>query len=196
MDVTIACICPKKEHPDGDTVSLRDRLDFRSANTILKAIQLMQSDDEEVETAEVLALLTEQYLLYGIESWTLVSDSGPLPVTKAAIREVLLPSPDAMTVGDAADELYAEQVMLPLVARAARLSRPSPTDGSTSPKTDDSESPTPTTSAEHSTSSSSQTPRKPSKPSSITTIPTVDTATTTSSLDGDSNSSQSSTSAA
>lgn len=180
----IDCICPPKggapRHPDGDTVELRPRLDFRSANTILKAVQLMQTGDEDVETAEVLALLTEHYLIYGIESWSLEDDKDkPVPVSKTTIRDLLLPSQAAMVVGDAADDLYSEQVMLPLVARAARLLQPSPTDDSTSAPTD------------------SAPPRpKPSKPSSISTIPTAATATTTSSLDGDSSSSQSSTSAA
>jgi hypothetical protein len=196
MDVTIDCICPETPH-ESDTVTLRDRLDFRSASTILKAVQLMGAGDEDVDTAEILALLTENYLIYGIESWTLVDvKRKPVPVGKAAIREVLFPSAAAMVVADAADELYSEQVMVPLVARAARLSRPSPTDESTSPKNDDSASPTPTPPATSSTSSSSSTRQTPSKPSSISTIPTAATATTTTSLDGDSSSSQNSTSAA
>jgi hypothetical protein len=196
MDVTIDCICPETPH-ESDTVTLRDRLDFRSASTILKAVQLMGAGDEDVDTAEILALLTENYLIYGIEAWTLVdAKRKPVPVGKAAIREVLFPSAAAMVVADAADELYSEQVMVPLVARAARLSRPSPTDELTSPKNDDSESQTPTSPEENSTSSSSPTPRKRSRPSSISTIPTASTAVTTSSLDGDSNTSQNSTSAA
>jgi hypothetical protein len=185
MDVTIDCLCPRKgdivRHPNGDTVTLRDRLDFHAATSIRHSIALLYSEDSETGGGEILALLTEHYMLFGVARWSLVDEKGkPIEVTKPAIRAHLFGVPDAaMTVGDAADELYAEQVMLPLMARAAKSSLPSPTTASTSP-----------------TSSSSEKPRKPSKPSSISTIPTAATATTTSSLDGDSSSSQSSTSAA
>jgi hypothetical protein len=185
MDVTIDCVCPPKgdavRHPDGDTVKLRERLDFHAATTIRHNIALLYQEDGETSGGEILALLTEHYLLFGVEGWSLVDEKGkPVEVSKPTIRERLFGDPIAsMLVGDAADLLYSEQVMLPLMERASRSSPTTSTDESTSP-----------------TKASSPKRPKPSKPSSISTIPTVATETTSSSLDGDSSSSQSVTSAA
>lgn len=177
----IPCICP----PDGsrhseDEVTLREKLDFRAALTIRNSVAVLSAEDDNPSVAEFLAVLTEGYVLFGIESWTVRDAKGPIEPTKNAIREHLLSKPDiAMAVGDACDALYAEAVMLPLLQRASSSSEPSQTDASTSP-----------------THGSAAKRPKPSKRSSITAIPTVATVTTSSSLDGDSNSSQSSTSAA
>ena len=180
--VTIECICPpladgQARHPDGDTVTLRERLDFRAALTARNTMLLLKTEDPDVSTAEILAALTEAYLLAGIEAWSVVDAKGkPVEPTKAAIREHLLSHPDtAMTVGNAADELYSAAVILPLVALAQTSSPPTPTNGSTSP-------PRP---------SLAKRPR-PSKPSSITPFPTDATATTSLLPAGDSSSSQNS----
>jgi hypothetical protein len=180
--VTIECICPPRadgspRHPAGDTVTLRERLDFRAALTARNTMVLLKTEDPDASTAEILAALTETYLLVGIEAWSVTDAKGkPVEPTKAAIREMLLSRPDtAMTVGNAADELYSAAVILPLVALAQNSSPPTPTNGSTS-------APKP---------SSAKRPR-PSKQSSITPFPTAATATTSASPDGDSNSSQNS----
>ncbi len=182
--MNIPCICPPKadavRHPDGDEITFRDHLDFRSSLSIRNSIAVISAEDGEVSVAEILAVLTEGYLLYGIESWTLVDEKNKrIDVSKVAIRERLLSHPDiAMTVGDEADSLYAQAVMLPLLARAQTSSPPTSTNGSTL-----------------ATRGSAKRP-KPSKPSSITTTPTVGTETTSASLVGGSNSSPRSTSAA
>jgi hypothetical protein len=185
MDVTIDCLCPKKgeavRHPKGDTVTLRDRLDFHGATTTQKAIGQMYREDGEASDAELTALLVEHYLLFGIEAWTLRdADDKPLTLTRAAIREHILPhSSVAWAISDAADSLYQSQVMLPLMERVQRYLRDSQTAESTSP-----------------TSGEPPEPPRPLKRSSTSTTRTGATATITSSLDGDSNSSQSSASAA
>ena len=169
----IPCICPPKagevRHPAGDTVTLRDRLDFRAATTARNTVAMMKQEDDEVSTAEILAGLTEVYLLLGIASWTVQDARGkPVEPNKATIREYLLSNPDmAMLVGDAADELYSESVIAPLVARASTSSQPTPTPASTSP-----------------TNGSGASHPKPSKRSSTTTTPTDDTETTSLSLVG------------
>ena len=185
MDVAITCPCPAKgtgevRHPDGDTVTLRDRLDFRSVTTLRNTIVLLKQDDPDVSVAEILATLTEAYLLLGIESWTLVDEKHKaIEPTKATIRTRLLSHPDqAMTVGDAADELYNAAVILPLVARGQTSSPPTPTNGSTSPRTD----------------SPARHPKR-SKPSSTTTIPMDVIEMTSASLVGVSSSSLNSKSA-
>jgi hypothetical protein len=174
---TIDCICPPTKagdtrHPDGDTVTLRERLDFRAALTARNAIALAQGEGDS--TAEILAALTEAYLILGVESWTLVDERGKdIEVSKAAIREVLLAHPDeAMVVADEADDLYRDAVIAPLAAKAAKSSPPTQTTSSTSAR------------------NGSPTKRpKPSRPSSTTTTRTVATVTTLPSRDGDSSSS-------
>jgi hypothetical protein len=184
MEVKITCPCPPKAdgepRHDGDTVMLRDRLDFRAATTIRKAIGMLYLEDPEASAAEVLALLTEHYLLFGIAGWSMVDEKGkPTACGKTAIRRFIEDRPDiAEMIGDEADGLYSEQVMLPLVARAQRSSAPSPTAGSTSTRNN----------------SPPKRPRR-SRQSSTTTTPTDATGTITRLPVGGSDSLQSSRSA-
>lgn len=167
--------------PGGDSVTLRPTLGFREATSIRNEIVLMRAADPDASAGDILAVLTEGYLLHGVAAWTFVDDAGdPLPVTKGNIRSRLLSDLTAATIaGDAADELYAEAVMLPLLATGSNSSPTTPTESSTSAPTD----------------SASSRP-KPSKRSSISTIPMADTGTTSESPDGASSSSPNSTSAA
>lgn len=184
--VQVACLCPPRadgtpRHPDGDEITLRERLDFRGAATVRNSIALLKSADPDASFAEVLAVLTEQYILAGVTLWTVLdADGKPLPVTKPNLRSLLLANDVAATlVGDVADGLYSEQILGPLVQAASRSLPPTPTDESTSPATDSpSESPT------------------PSSPSSTTITPTADIARIGSPRAGDSNSLPSSASAA
>lgn len=184
MNVTIPCPCPSTgtgSPHETDTVTLRDRLDFRSGVTIRKALGLLYNDDPDAQFSDVLGILTEQYLLLGIESWTLIDEKGePLPVTKPAIRAFMEAHPeDAMDIGNSGDALYNQQVLLPLLTRGSTPSPDSPTDESTS-----------------ATDGTNPTPPTPSRPSLITTSQTAVTEPTTSSRDGDYSSSVNSTSAA
>jgi hypothetical protein len=183
--VNVACICPETSngirHPEGDAVTLRERLGFRSAVTMQKVIITLRSEIEDPSNAEILAALTEAYVVYGIESWTLVDARGKaIPVNRATIEEHLLSDlTAALAVADVADDLYQETVLLPLLMRGSGSSGTSPTTRSTSRRT-----------------SSPPVPLRRSKRSSTTTSRTDDTATTSASLDGGSSSSPSSESAA
>lgn len=138
MEVTINCICPTKA--DGaprhnqDRVTLPDTLDFRTALTVRQTVA-MEMATRSSSLAAVIGLLIEAYLLYCIESWTLVDEKGkPVPVSRQAVQERLLTHFDeAEKVGDAADDLYTEKVVLPLVNGASKSSPVTPTPGSTSP---------------------------------------------------------------
>jgi hypothetical protein len=186
MDVTIRCICPPKgdapRHPDGDTVVLRDKLGCQGVAAIRWAVAIQKETNPQASLAETFGLLTEQYVLAGVESWTLVDDKGkPVAVDAASIRAHLLTPEhidEAIAVADVADDLYLA-VVLPLLTGSSTSSPPTPTTGSTSPRT----------------GSSAKRPKR-SKPSSISTIPTGGTVVTSNSLEFDSNSSQSSESAA
>ncbi len=151
------------------TVTLFDRLDFNRATTVTKAIAFIDNDDAESRAARVLATLSEYYVLMGVQSWTYPED-----VTTTNIRKRLLEHPEVGIVVEAADELYQEQILLPLLARASSSSPPSQTVASTS-----------------ATPRGAKRPPKHSKPSSISTIPTADTGSTSSRLAGDFSYSQS-----
>jgi hypothetical protein len=147
-----------------DSVTWRETLDFRSVTAIRHTISFLDNDGSDAFTGEVLAVLTEGYILHGIEAWTLTDDKGkPLAVSRAAIRDRILSRVDlASELGDMADDLYGEKVLLPLLVRASNSSQPSPTTMSTSP-TKDSPARRPT----------------PSKPSLTSTSPTAGIAPTT-----------------
>lgn len=182
MDVTIACPCPGTPHPDGDTVTLRDRFGFRDARTIRNEVGMLYGEDRPPSAALILATLSDGYVRAGIERWTLVDAKGEaLAITPDTVDEFLAANPLAADeLADKADELYSAAVVGPLAMRAARSLPPSPTDGSTSARTP---------------SSSPARPR-PLRPSSTTTTPTAATATTSPSPAGDSSSSPKSASAA
>ena len=181
----IDCICPRKadgepRHPDGDDVELRERLDFRGLLTARNAFAYVKQEDPNADWPEVLAVLSEQYLLLGIRDWTVVDARGKrIEPSKAAIREHLLSNPDeAIKVADEADDLYTEAVLAPLVARALNSSAPTPISASTS-----------------ATNGSAKTPRTRSRPSSTSTTQTAGIVTSASSHAGGSTSSPKSASA-
>ena len=185
MDVTIPCPCPEKDgapRHESDTVTLRDTLDFHRSTSIIKATAFIESDDPDSRAAEVLAVLSEGYVLHGVERWTLRdAQNKPLEVSKANIRKVLLNRPDIYPdVVEAADNLYSEAILLPLASRASSSSPPSQTDTPTSP-----------------TRGGGQPKRPRQSKRSLTSITQTDgIETTSSSLVIASNSSQSSESAA
>lgn len=190
MDVTIPCLCPPKmddkaepgpsryhvRHPDGDTVTLRDKLDFRTAVTMQESVSILApvKDGEDVSAAEKLAALDESYLLYGVEAWTLTDAKGkPIHVSPTTVRAHLLSDlAAAMQVFDVAEDLYNPVVLVPLVVRGLSSSRHTPTTEPTSVPT-----------------SSQPEPPKPSKRSSTTTSRTGSTGKTSSPRAGDSSSS-------
>jgi hypothetical protein len=181
MDVTIPCPCPHKvtgePRHESDTVTFLDKLGFHEALSIRNQIRVIRGEDSASSTGEVLAAMTEHYLLFGISSWTLVDDKGkPVPPSRPAIREFLefIDFETAELLTDAADELYASVVLLPLVAKGQKSSPGTPTDGSIFRR-----------------NGSPPKPRKPSKPSLTITSPTADTATITVLPVGDSSSSPS-----
>lgn len=141
MDVPIACGCPpagdgQPRHPS-DTVTLREPLDFRTRLILRQTIRWVKTEHEDATEGEMLAALTEAYLIYCIDGWTLVDAKGkPLAPSRDNIRSVLMARDDlAMPVADAADGLYGEVVLLPLLLAASNSSPGKPTAAPTSPTT-------------------------------------------------------------
>lgn len=188
-DIHIDCVCPTLDgsvrHPEGDTVTIRDRLGFRAVEAIRTEVSLFALSEPDAAYSDSLAIFSEGYVLHGIESWTLQQDGPkgkpePMPPSRANIRAYILDDVLAAdVVSTAADKLYAEAVLLPLLNRVSKSSQPGPTISSTSRNRP-----------------SSAKPPRPSKRSSISTIPTDGTATITSPHDGVSRFSPSSESAA
>ena len=177
MDVQVKCVCPSNSndgtprHPDGDTITLRERLDFDQAMSCKQATQLVEGDDAEATLALQLAALVRQYLFVGIERWTLMNGKA-IPVTASAIREYILSDFGvANVVSDEAEKLYNGQVLRPLLVPASKSSGHMPTAGSTSAMT-----------------SSTSKPRTRSSQSSTSTTRTAGTAKTRKPRGGGSNS--------
>lgn len=176
MNVAIPCVCPPltdgQPRHETDTVTLRDRLGFRAALTARNAILVAKQEDDRASVPEILAAMTEAYLVQGVESWTLADQKNkPLPLTLANLREFMDEHVDeAMLVSDAADELYAKAVIDPLVRTASKSSPDTRTASSTS-----------------ATTGSASTRQKRQKPSSTTTSQTDGTGTMYLSRAGDSN---------
>ena len=173
MNIDIPCVCPPLStgapRHTTDTITLRDALGFRAARAARNSILVVRELDPESSIGDVLAALSEVYLIEGIESWSLVDQRNkPLELSRKSIRAFMAEHPEeAGMAADRADDLYQEAVFAPLVKRASTSSQPSQTE--------------PSTSAEI---GSTSTPRKRSKPSSTTTTQTDGTATMYASRDG------------
>jgi hypothetical protein len=180
MNITIPCACPVKDgqarHPDGDTVTLMEPLDFRTRQALRRQISWMRETTPGFTEGEVFATLDEGFLLLCITGWTLLDEKGKaLPPSRENIAAKFMGDDDrfATPILRRANEMYQDIVLLPLLVGASSSSPGTPIDGSTS-RTD------------------GTTPRrKRSKRSSTTTSPMVVTGPMRASPSGESNSSQS-----
>lgn len=179
MNAPIPCVCPLKRdgsprHPNGDVVTFKDpdKVDFRTASNMRNSVRSLEGAALG-HIPEIATAMTEGYLRYGIESWTLRDDKDkPIPVDSDTVGEYILANYRvAVTLGDIADGVFAETVLLPLLREVSNSSPDSPTESSTSP-----------------TSGPSPTPPTPLRRSSTSISRTVGTGRATSSLGGDSSS--------
>lgn len=184
-EIEVPCLCPDQGHGDaGDTVTLRETLDFVAVRAIRYAAQIEQAEDEEASVATLMAAMSEGYILEGIESWTLREGRKAMEVNKANIRKhVLRNMAAAQRVSDYADALYRPQVILPLAELARHLSQRSQMNESTSvpsasPSTSPSEPETVPNGSNGKSSTRSGTRQKPSRRSSTTSTPTDSTGPT------------------
>lgn len=135
MDVNVTCHCFGEPHGE-DVITFREKFTDVQGFAIESAIGFIEETDPDIRPVIVMATLSHWYLLMGIESWTMTDEKGkPLPVTSATIAERVLAFEDVRgAVREPADALYGPQVLVPLVERALRSSRPLQTAPSTSPK--------------------------------------------------------------
>ena len=153
---------------EGLHVYLLPRLKWRHVSAIKWEI-LVEKEKAGIDlpAGEIIGLLQEGYITYGVARWDL-----PVPLTRESVASEILGNVErASIIAEKADELYSEQVLLPLVRMGAKSSPPTSSNGSTS-----------------ATTGSSAAPRKPSKRSSISTTPTAAIEMTSAPPAGDSNS--------
>jgi len=153
---------------EGLHVYLLPRLKWRHVSAIKWEI-LVEKEKAGIDlpAGEIIGLLQEGYITYGVARWDL-----PVPLNRESVASEILGNVErASIIAEKADELYSEQVLLPLVRMGAKSSPPTSSNGSTS-----------------ATTGSSAAPRKPSKRSSISTTPTAAIEMTSAPPAGDSNS--------
>jgi hypothetical protein len=185
VEVQIPCICPSKPH-EQDSVFLRPRLGLAGGvalQSLFKELFEESVKHKNFNSGKLSGLLTEGYLLNGIESWTLVDEAGKdLPLTDENISDKLLSDFEiASPIADKADDLYYDAVLAPLVERLNNFSTTLQTKRSTSAtKRSRAKTARPRS---RSTSPSSK-PLTPLKQSSTSTTQTDSTGTTLVALAG------------
>lgn len=179
--VVVRCTCQGAPHQTGDRFKLFDPLPFPKAILARQSVAALFADDEQPSEAEMTATLMEVFLLHCVQAWNRTdAKRKALPLSRANLRTFMDENPvEAAVVADAANDLYIDKVVLPLLQAALRSSQPTPTEPSTSART-----------------GSRSKSRKPSSPSSTTNTLTDVTEPTSTSLDGDSSTSRRSASAA
>lgn len=123
------CQCPGAPH-ERDEVYLLPRLTFDGG----AAAEAVISTAIGTGDADAVAVpLVRAYLAHQVAGWNLVdADGQPVPYS----MELLLSDWEtARVVGDAADELYSEGLLAPLVAAVSTSSQGGRTAPSTSPRT-------------------------------------------------------------
>lgn len=101
------CACPGTPHPEGDTVTLRPYLGFTAGAEALRILIAASGDQTFLDET-----LGPVYLREGPLEWNVLDESGPVPMDVES-----LPYEEAVVIVDAADQLYSERVMRPLLQR-------------------------------------------------------------------------------
>lgn len=128
MDINVTCPCPGSPHPDGDTVTLRDKPTFHMGTTALGWAG-RQTVSDVPSTGEIM----EVYLRDGIIDWTFVEEDGtPRALNNEGIDWLLEDYELAFPIAEQAAELYTDRIFDPLVKRISNSSRTGLTGNSTS----------------------------------------------------------------
>lgn len=132
-----ACRCPGGAHdPIGDTVTLHPEPTTPLGVAAWTAVELGGS------LPTLQARLASIYMEFGIADWSFTDERGrAVPITRENIERLLPFGRGGQDVWTAADELYTDTVISPLVARMSTPSAPTPTDDSTSASPSSSEAP-------------------------------------------------------
>lgn len=121
-----SCYCPGTPH-DEDTVYLAPQLSMAGGMAAQSAITA--GFDDSLRLQEMLA---EVWIRFGVVSWNLTDEDGPLEVTPENVARALPYGKGGRLVAEKADDLYAEDILAPLVQRLGTTSPRGRTNGSTS----------------------------------------------------------------
>ena len=132
-----ACRCPGGAHdPIGDTVTLHPEPTTPLGVAAWTVVEMGGS------LPTLQGRLASVYMELGIADWTFTDERGAaIPVTPDNIARLLPFGRGGQEVWTAADALYTDTVVTPLVARMSKPSAPTPTDDSTSPSPSSSDGP-------------------------------------------------------
>lgn len=116
------CECAGQPH-EADLVYLAPTLSMPGGMAAQGAIQAAGSDAVRLQE-----LLADIWVRYGVTGWNLLDDKGnPIPLTADNIARALPYGKGGRLVAERADDLYAEDILAPLVERVAMLSQRGPT---------------------------------------------------------------------
>jgi hypothetical protein len=124
------CGCPSTPHADGDEAYLLPRLTFAggAAGEALIGSALTKGDEEAIASA-----LVQVYIRHQVTGWNLTGEDGaPVPWDPDLLLSDWTMS---RVVGEAADDLYSEALLAPLLASVSKSSQGGQTAPSTSPRT-------------------------------------------------------------
>lgn len=122
-----ACYCPGTPHEDGDVVFLAPTLSMAGGMAAQSAMTAGFTD--AIRLQEMLATI---WIRHGVVGWNLVDEDGPLEVNERNVEMALPYGKGGRLVAEKADDLYAEDILAPLVQRQRNISRGGRTAPSTS----------------------------------------------------------------
>lgn len=121
------CRCPDGAHdPTGETVRFVERIPIAMGSAGLMALRQADAD------TDLMGLLAEVYLRFGIVEWSCLGDDGPLPITYVNVQERFPWADGGMELVEAADRLYGADLFAPLVRRRSISSSDGVTEAPTS----------------------------------------------------------------
>jgi hypothetical protein len=116
------CECEGQPH-ETDFVQLAPALSMSGGMAAQGAIAKSGGD-----TVALQELLADLWVRHGVIGWNILDDKGqPIPLTHENIARALPYGKGGRLVAERADDLYAEDILAPLVQRLETLSQPGPT---------------------------------------------------------------------
>ena len=129
--LVVECPCPGTPH-EHDTVTFSPVLPMAGGLAVISAVRdaMRATDGEEMDNLVLAAHTFPVYLRFAIESWTFTDAAGHLLDRER--WDALLPFGVKYAIADAADDLFGEEALSPLVGTTPASSRGGPTATSTS----------------------------------------------------------------
>lgn len=133
------CKCDGNPHPAGDFAYLKPVADLElglaAQQVVSNALDATHQNGSSLTPEQAFEMiqikLGVSYAIHGMAAWDLLDEHGkPVPINAATVQAIKWT--EIEPVADKAASLYAEEVLVPLVARLSRSSRTGQTDGSTS----------------------------------------------------------------